>query len=109
VTAMNDFALIAPTLLAIRCMTHILIFLRVVTYNPPKSIERHRQVVGLCAAIFAGANLAESIRIFNNFSEYVTNVEPYLPVIMMMVLIFVTWSGGNIARMIPRKILERLP
>lgn len=106
---MNDITMIAPALLAIRGLSHVLIFLRIVTYCPSPSADKHRKVVGLCAAIFAGANLAESIRIFHNFSSFVANVEPYLPVIMVMVLIFITWSGGNIAKMFPKKLLERLP
>lgn len=98
-----------PTaLLAIRGACHLLIFLRVATYTAQEG-EHHRKVVGLVAAAFAGFNLAEALRIFFNFGDFVTSVEPYLPGIMVCVLIFVTWSGGNMASWFPRKILDRLP
>jgi len=105
---MTDITWIAPLLLTLRGCCHFLIFLRVATYTKDGS-AKHRKIVGFCAALFAGANLAESIRIASNFYDYVGNVEPYLPVIMIFVLVFVTWSGGNIAKFLPRKILERLP
>lgn len=105
---MNEYSWIPPFLLALRGVCHLLIFLRVVTYTSDGH-ARHRKVVGLCAAIFAGFNLAETMRIVNNFNSYLANVEPYLPGIMFFVLIFVTWSGGNMAKFLPRKIIERLP
>lgn len=105
---MTDYTWIAPFLLTARGCCHLLIFLRVATYTADGT-SKHRKTVGICAAAFAGANLAESIRIASNFYAYLGNVEPYLPVIMIFVLVFVTWSGGNLARFLPRKILERLP
>jgi len=105
---MTEYTWIAPVLLSIRGCSHFLIFLRVATYTTDGA-SRHRKIVGICAAAFAGANLAESIRIASNFYAYLGNVEPYLPVIMIFVLVFVTWSGGNLAKFLPRKILERLP
>lgn len=103
---MNDW--IPASLLAVRAVAHLMIFLRVASYVAEPDATR-RQVVGCLAALFAGFNLAESIRIMLNFNVYVHNVEPYLPGIMVMVLVFVTWSGGNVAKMLPKKILERLP
>lgn len=105
---MNELSWIAPMLLTVRGISHFLIFLRVVTYSTDGH-GQHRKVVGLCAALFAGFNLAESVRILNNFSAFVVSVEPYLPGVMLMVLVFVIWSGGNVAKFLPRKIIERLP
>lgn len=105
---MNEFSLFSAALLSTRAAAHLLIFLRVVSFMSDPD-ARHRKSVGIMAGAFAGFNLAETIRILSNFASYVNNVEPYLPGIMVMVLIFVTWSGGNLARFLPRKILERLP
>lgn len=105
---MNDLTWLPTALLSIRAAAHFLIFLRVASYVAEPTATR-RKVVGLVAALFAGFNLAESIRILSNFGRYVSSVEPYLPCIVVMVLIFVTWSGGNLAKFLPRKILKRLP
>lgn len=105
---MMDFNWIPAALLSIRAAAHFLIFLRVASYmSDPET--KHRKVVGYMAAAFAGFNLAETIRVVSNFKAYVVNVEPYLPGIIVLVLVFVTWSEGNLARFLPRKILERLP
>lgn len=95
-------------LLSIRAVAHFLIFLRVVSFFSEEG-SSHRKAVGIAAAAFAGFNLAECIRVISNFNTYLPNVEPYLPGIMVMVLVFVIWSGGNLAKFLPRKILERLP
>lgn len=105
---MTEFSWLNAALLSIRAAAHFLIFLRVYSYASDP-YAKHRKSVGLLAAVFAGCNLAETIRILSNFSEFVNNVEPYLPGIMVCVLIFVTWSGGNIASFLPNKILKRLP
>lgn len=103
---MNEFSLIPAALLVVRGACHFLIFLRVASYAPDGG--HHRKGVGVIAAIFAGLNLAEAIRIASNFHVFVGSVEPYLPGIMVIVLIFVVWSGGNVAKLLPRKIVERI-
>lgn len=105
---MTDIPVFSVALLSIRAACHFLICLRVAGYmtEPP---THHRRVVGIAAGLFAGFNLAEGIRILSNFQVYLFSVEPYLPGIMIMVLVFVVWSGGNLAKFLPRKILERLP
>lgn len=105
---MTDYLWIPSLFLSCRGLCHFLIFLRVASYTTDHSFQR-RKTVGIFAAVFAGANLSESIRIASNFSSCPVNFEPYLPVIMISVLTFVTWSGGNIAKFFPRKLLERLP
>jgi hypothetical protein len=105
---MSESTYLAMALLAMRGACHFLIALRIFSYKPTNQRE-HRQVVGLIAAIFGGANLAEFLRILNNFTQFAVSVEPYLPIVMLFVLIFVTWSGGNIARLLPQKLLQRLP
>lgn len=107
VIPMNDVTWFPAALLAIRGLCHFLIFLRVASFA--QGGNNHRQAVGFIAAVFAGFNLAESLRIVMNFQAFVVNVEPYLPGIMVMVLIFVVWSGGNVAKFLPRTIVERLP
>lgn len=105
---MTDGTYVAMALLAMRGACHFLIALKIFCYKPTNHRE-HRKVVGLIAAIFGGANLAEFIRILSNFTKFSMSVEPYLPVVMLFVLIFVTWSGGNVARLLPQKLLQRLP
>lgn len=96
------------TLLAIRAISHVLISLRVASYMASHD-SRHRKGVAMIAALFVGCNMAEAIRIVLNFNAFKVNVEPYLPGVILMVLIFVIWSGGNVAKLLPRKLLERLP
>ena len=105
---MNESAYMAMALLAMRSACHFLVALRIFSYRPSNQRE-HRKVVGLAAAIFGGANLAEFIRILSNFTKFSLSVEPYLPIVMLFVLIFITWTGGNIARLFPQKLLQRLP
>jgi len=105
---MNEITWIPTMLLSVRAAAHFLIFLRVASYMSDPDASK-RKAVGILAALFAGFNLAEAIRILSNFASYVVKTEPYLPGIMVMVLVFVTWSGGNLAKFLPRKILERLP
>lgn len=105
---MSEAPVFSVALLALRATCHLLICLRVAGYMA-EGEGRHRKIVGIAAGLFAGFNFAEFIRILSNFAAYVDNVEPYLPGIMLMVLVFVVWSGGNLARFLPRKILERLP
>lgn len=105
---MTDQALLPIALLAIRCACHVMIFLRVATYTSHEG-SHHRKIVGAVAALFAGLNLAEALRIVFNFQAFTASVEPYLPGIMVCVLIFVTWSGGNMASWFPKKLLDRLP
>lgn len=104
---MSDYTWFSVGLLAIRGMCHLMIFLRVASFAAGGG--HHRKAVGYLAAIFAGFNLAEAIRIACNFNQFVPVVDIYLPGIMLAVLIFVTWSGGNMAKFLPRRILERLP
>lgn len=106
VTRMSEMTWLPVALLTIRGLCHFLIFLRVASFAQG---GHHRKGVGFIAAIFAGFNFAEAIRIVSNFRTFVGSVEPYLPGIMIMVLIFVVWSGGNVAKLLPRKIVERLP
>lgn len=105
---MTEFPLIPASLLAIRAVAHLLICVRVASYMAEKDAN-HRKIVGVCAGLFAGFNASEFLRIVNNFDAFILSVEPYLPGIMVLVLIFVIWSGGNVAKILPRKILERLP
>ncbi len=106
---MNELAMYPAFLLALRAACHFMIFLRVFTYAAAPGAV-HRRTVGVAAALFAGFNLAEFMRILSNFQDFASgSVEPYLPGVMLFVLIFVVWSGGNVARMLPRTIVEKLP
>lgn len=105
---MTELSWVPASLLAIRAIAHLLICIRIASYMTEKNAN-HRKVVGLCAGLFAGFNAAECLRIISNFQAFLINVEPYLPGIMVLVLVFVVWSGGNVAKILPRKILERLP
>lgn len=103
---MNDY--LALALLSIRGACHFLIFLRVATYTP-KTSDHHRRVVGFAAALFAGLNLAEVIRVLTKAPTLSGTIEPYMPAIMFFVLLAVIWAGGNLAKFFPHKLLERLP
>lgn len=105
---MIESANIAMALLAMRGACHFMICLRIVTYRSTNR-EKHRIVVGFAAALFAGLNLGETFRIITSFSQYSGQIEPYLPGVMLCVLIWTIWSGGNIAKAFPHKLLERLP
>lgn len=105
---MIDLDWLNASLLAVRCACHALIFLRVASFTASQG-QQHRRVVGLVAAMFAGFNLAEALRIMFNFSAFSDSTEVYLPGIMICVLIFVTWSGGNMAAWFPRRVLDKLP
>ncbi|QZA71307.1 membrane protein [Pseudomonas phage AH02] len=98
-----------PTIsLTIRGLAHMLIFLRVACYMAgPGSIRR--RVVGYLSGILAGFNFAEALRIMMNFKSFSMASEPYLPGIMVIFLIFVLVTGGNMAKFLPRKVVERLP
>lgn len=105
---MSEYPWVMAALLITRGVAHLLIAVRVATYMASHPVS-HRKVVGYCAGLFAGFNIAEAIRIASNFKAYVESAEPYLPGIIVMVLIFVTWSGGNMAKFLPRKLIDRLP
>ena len=101
--------LYAPaTLLTMRCACHLLIALRIFAYKP-RSHRCHRHVVGLVAAIFAGLNMMEFLHIVTNFHSEAPAFEPYLTGVMLFLLLFVTWTGGNVAKFMPQKLIQRLP
>lgn len=105
---MIDNSQLALALLIIRAACHLMICLRIVTYRPTNR-DQHRVVVGFAAAMFAGLNLGEAFRILSSFSQSTAQMEPYLPGIVLCVLIWTIWAGGNLARAFPHKLLERLP
>lgn len=105
-------------LLFIRMVAHVLICFMVATYTacePEEADEaddqkpRHKKVIGFAAGAFAGANAAEAARVLMNFKEFTAYAQPWLTLIMLGVLYFVLISGGNMARFLPRRIVERLP
>lgn len=105
---MIDHAYAPAALLTMRAACHLLIALRIFAYKP-RTQRTHRQFVGLVAAIFGGLNMMEVIHIVSNFSTVSTALEPYLSGIMLFVMLFIIWTGGNIARLLPQKLLQRLP
>lgn len=105
---MIDSPYLTAALLLMRCACHVLIVLRIFTYQP-KNQREHRRFVGLVAAIFGGLNMMECLRIITNFNTIATTFEPYLSGVMLFVLMFIVWTGGNIARLLPQKLIQRLP
>jgi hypothetical protein len=105
---MIDCAYLPPVLLAMRCACHLLIALRIFAYKPNNQ-RPHRSFVGLVAGMFGGLNLMECIHIYANFNSISTSFEPYLSGIILFVLMFIVWTGGNIAKFIPKKLIQRLP
>lgn len=94
-------------LLLARTFCHIAVCFVVAAYT--SEAVGHRKVIGYCSGIFAGANAAEAARILINFHEFTSLAQPWLTLIMVGVLYFVLVSGGNMARFLPRRIVERLP
>lgn len=94
-------------LLIVRAFCHAAVCLIVAAYT--SDTIGHRRIIGYCSGIFAGANAAEAGRIWLNFHEFSGLVQPWLTMIMIGVLYFVLVSGGNMARFLPRRIVERLP
>ena len=97
------------TLLAIRAIAHVLISLRVASYMAGHEAT-HRKGVGIIAALIVGYNMAQAIWVVLNFS--VTELSPDLFWSLgaaVFVLILVISSDGNVAKLIPNKLLERLP
>lgn len=92
---MTDY--LALILLTMRGACHFLICLRVITYQP-KAPSQHKRVIGYVAALFAGLNLAEAIRIFSKFHHSPAELDLHMPIIMLFVLLAVIWAGGNIAK-----------
>lgn len=106
---MSDAAVLPLVFLSIRGVCHLLIFIRIFTYTANGS-GKHRQGVGLIAAVFAGLNLVEAIRILAAMmSPGPVGEDLYLPGQMLFITAFIFWANGNIARFVPSKILRRLP
>lgn len=111
---MNEFLtpqgamMFRESLLVLRCVCHALIFVSVFCYMADGQ-GKHRKVMGLSAAVFAGLNLAEAYRSVANFTDFARDTEPYLPGIMFLILVYVTISGGNVAKFLPRKLVDKLP
>lgn len=105
---MIDHAYAPTALLTMRCACHLLIAMRIFAYKPSNQRD-HRQFVGLVAALFGGFNMMEFLHILANFRSISTAFEPYLAGVMLFVLMFVIWSGGNVARFLPQKLIQRLP
>lgn len=105
---MIDHAYLPSALLAMRCACHLLIALRIFAYKPNNQRD-HRKFVGLVAALFGGLNMMECLHIVSNFNSIATPFEPYLTGVMLFVLMFIVWTGGNIAKFIPQKLIQRLP
>jgi len=91
-------------LLATRGVCHLSIFLLVVGYKAPTS--NHRKVIGIVAGIFAGANAAEAYRIAYNFTTFSSFVQPPLTLVMVCVLFFVAYAKGNMAAMLPGRLVR---
>ncbi len=94
-------------LLLSRAFCHVAVCFIVAAYTSENI--GHRRVIGYCSGIFAGANAAEAARVLMNFKEFTAYAQPWLTLIMLGVLYFVLISGGNMARFLPRRIVERLP
>ena len=92
--------IIPDLMLSTRGLCHLLIFVVVAGYK--SSHARHRKIIGILAATFAGANAAEAYRVAVNFSQFSTVVQPPLTLVMLCVLFFVMYARGNVARMLPR-------
>lgn len=106
---MSETTVLPLVFLSIRGLCHFLIFLRIFTYTAHDG-GKHRQGVGLIAAIFAGLNLAEAARILGSLmSPAPIGEDLYLPGQMLFITALVFWANGNIGRFIPSKILQRLP
>lgn len=106
---MSDSPIIPLIFLSVRGACHLLIFLRIFTYTAHGS-GKHRKGVGLIAAVFAGLNLVEAIRIISALmSPGQVGEDLYLPGQMLFITAFIFWANGNIARFVPSKILRRLP
>lgn len=105
---MIETAYAPAALLTMRCACHLLITLRILLYKPNNDRD-HRKFVGFIAALFGGLNMMEFLHILANFSSISSAFEPYLTGVMLFVLMFVIWSGGNIARFLPHKLIQRLP
>lgn len=105
---MIEHAYMPAALLTMRCACHFLIAVRIFAYKPNNQRD-HRKFVGLVAALFGGLNMMEFLHIATNFNSISTTFEPYLAGVMLFVLMFVIWSGGNIARFLPQKLIQRLP
>lgn len=102
----HDYA--PAALLIMRCACHLLIALRIFTYQPNNQRD-HRHFVGFVAATFGGLNAMESLHIIIGFRSISTVFEPFLTGVMLFVLMFIIWSGGNVARLLPQKLIQRLP
>lgn len=105
----NAFAMwldsvIPDVLLSTRGICHLLIFLVVAGYQGGNA--KHRKVIGIIAAIFAGANAAEAYRVAVNFNQFSAVVQPPLTMVMLCVLFFVIYARGNVARMLPRSVAD---
>ena len=91
---MTDYAYLPSFLLTMRCACHLLIALRIFAYKPNNQ-RAHRRFVGLVAGLFGGLNMMECVNILANFNLISTTFEPYLAGVMLFVLMFIIWSGGN--------------
>lgn len=106
---MSESPVIPLIFLSVRGLCHFLIFLRIFTYTAHRG-GKHRQVVGLVAALFAGLNLAEAGRILVALlSPAPIGEDLYLPGQMLFVAAIVFWANGNLATFFPKKLLQRLP
>ncbi len=93
-------------LLGTRGVCHLLVFLVVAGYR--KQTDRHRRVIGIMAAIFAGANIAEAYRVAVNFNSFAALAQYPLTLVMLCVLFFVLYAKGNVARMLPPRLSDML-
>lgn len=88
---------LAFSLLSMRGACHLLICLRVITYQP-KEGATHKRAVGFVAALFAGLNLIAAIGVYGDLSHGHHPLDLHTPIIMLFVLLAVIWAGGNIAK-----------
>lgn len=88
---------LAFSLLSMRGACHLLICLRVITYQPRTSVK-HKRIIGFVAALFAGLNLIAAIGIYGDLQHGQHPLDFHTPIIMLFVLLAVIWAGGNIAR-----------
>lgn len=106
---MSESPVLPLIFLSIRGLCHFLIFVRIFTYTA-HGHGKHRQVVGLVAAMFAGLNLAEAGRILAAMLSSDPIAEGmYLPGQMLFIMAIVFWANGNLATFFPKKLLQRLP
>lgn len=99
-------AVIPDALLTTRGICHFLVCVAVAGYR--KATGKHRKIIGIIAAAFAGANLAEALRIAAKFHEFSSVVQPPLTIIMICILFFVLYARGNMARMLPPRLSDML-